>query len=70
MAMNLRVRPLRIEYPGVWYHVTSRGNEKNRIFSNDQDKRRFLGILSATINLYGVELYAYVLMDVMIDFSK
>ena len=64
------VTPLRIEYAGAWYHVTSRGNEKNRIFSNDQDKRRFLGILSATINLYGVELYAYVLMDVMIDFSK
>ena len=24
-------RPLRIQYPGVWYHVTSRGNERRRI---------------------------------------
>jgi len=65
------VRPLRIEYAGAWYHVTSRGNEKKKIFGDAQDKRRFLGILSATIiNLYGAELHAYVLMDVMMGFSK
>jgi len=57
------VRPLRIEYPGAWYHVTSRGNEKKKIFSDDQDKRRFLEILSATSTLYAVEVHAYVLME-------
>jgi len=25
-------RPLRIEFPGAWYHVTCRGNEKRNIF--------------------------------------
>jgi REP element-mobilizing transposase RayT len=57
------VRPLRIEYPGAWYHVTSRGNENKKIFSDDHDKKRFLEILSTTRNLYGVEVHAYVLMD-------
>jgi len=59
----MEFRPLRIEYPGAWYHVTSRGNEKKKIYSDDQDKRRFLEILSATMNLYGVEVHAYVLME-------
>ena len=57
------VRPLRIEYPGAWYHVTSRGNEKKKIFSDDQDKRSFLEILSATSTLYAVEVHSYVLME-------
>ncbi|TET92719.1 MAG: hypothetical protein E3J46_00930 [Desulfobacteraceae bacterium] len=60
---SFMVRPLRIEYPGAWYHVTSRGNEKKKIYSDDQDKRRFLEILSETRNLYGVEVHAYVLME-------
>ena len=57
------VRPLRIEYPGAWYHVTSRGNENKEIFSDDHDKKTFLEILSKTRNLYGVEVHAYVLME-------
>ncbi len=28
-------RPLRIEYPGAVYHVTSRGNEKKPVFKDD-----------------------------------
>jgi hypothetical protein len=27
-------RPLRIEYPGAFYHVTSRGNERKETFSS------------------------------------
>lgn len=34
-------RPLRIEYPGALYHVTSRGNEKRKIFLQDSDRLRF-----------------------------
>jgi hypothetical protein len=30
-------RPLRIEFPGAVYHVTSRGNERKAIFRGDQD---------------------------------
>jgi hypothetical protein len=31
-------RPLRIEYPGAYYHVTSRGNERKAIFRDDRDR--------------------------------
>ena len=31
------VRPLRIAYPGAWYHVTSRGNEQKDVFKSRKD---------------------------------
>ena len=27
-------RPLRIEYPGAYYHVINRGNNQEKIFKN------------------------------------
>ena len=30
-------RPLRIEYPGAFYHVTSRGNERKAIYKAARD---------------------------------
>jgi len=56
-------RPLRIEYPGAWYHVTCRGNEKRNIFRDDADRDKWLEILSADLKLYRIELHAYVLMQ-------
>ena len=38
-------RPLRIEYPGAVYHVTSRGNEKKPVFKTDTDRQNFLNTL-------------------------
>ncbi len=35
-------RPLRIEYDGAIYHVTSRGNEKRLIYKDEEDRRIFL----------------------------
>ena len=35
-------RPLRIEFPGAYYHVTSRGNEQKEIFKSNKDRERFL----------------------------
>ena len=45
-------RPLRIEFPGAVYHVTSRGNARDRIFHNEQDNRKFLEILETTVDRY------------------
>ena len=56
-------RPLRIEYPGAYYHVTSRGNERKAIFRDESDRKKFLEILSASIEQFVVRLHAYVLMD-------
>jgi hypothetical protein len=35
-------RQLRIEYPGAFYHVTSRGNRGQLIFEDDRDRLKFL----------------------------
>ena len=56
-------RPLRIEYPGAWYHVTCRGNERKAIFSDDLDRKKFLEILAESAEFYDIEIHAYVLMD-------
>lgn len=56
-------RPLRIEYPGALYHVTSRGNEKRRIFLQDSDRLRFLRILEEYHERYGILIHNYVLMN-------
>jgi hypothetical protein len=38
-------RPLRIEYDGALYHLTSRGNEQKPIFRDDADRKLFLNTL-------------------------
>jgi len=35
-------RPLRITYPGAFYHVTSRGNERKDVFKSKRDREKFL----------------------------
>ena len=35
-------RPLRIAYPGAFYHITSRGNEQKTVFKNIRDREKFL----------------------------
>jgi len=56
-------RPLRIEYPGAWYHVTCRGNEKRNIFRDDADRAKWLETLSGNLKLYRIELHSYVVMQ-------
>lgn len=55
-------RPLRIEFPGAIYHVTSRGNARQDIYLNDGDRRLFLDVLSATVEKYNWVCHAYCLM--------
>jgi hypothetical protein len=45
-------RPLRIEFAGVLYHVTSRGNERKPVYRDDRDRARFLGRLSAVVGTH------------------
>lgn len=56
-------RPLRIEYPGAFYHVTCRGNERRPIVKDDPDRKAFLDRLQTSLEHYAVVLHAYVLMD-------
>ena len=56
-------RPLRIQYPGAFYHVTSRGNERQGIYKNNRDREKFLEYLSSASERYGAVIHAYCLMD-------
>lgn len=56
-------RPLRIEYGGAVYHVTSRGNERKPIFRDDEDRVAILDILHAVNRRYNWLCHAYCLMN-------
>ncbi len=55
-------RPLRIQYPNAFYHITSRGNEKRRIFTSDRDCEKFKEYLAQAQEKFGFILHGYVLM--------
>jgi REP element-mobilizing transposase RayT len=55
-------RPLRIEYAGAVYHVTSRGNEKKPVFKDDADRLNFLNTLQHVNKRYNWICHAYCLM--------
>ena len=56
-------RPLRIEYPNAFYHITSRGNEQKDIFKNDRDREKFLSYLESATERYGAAIHVYCLMN-------
>ena len=56
-------RPLRIEYPGAFYHVIQRGNERKDIFISDQDRVKFYEYLAILHTRYKVNLHGYCLMN-------
>jgi len=60
--VSTMARPLRIEYAGALYHVTARGDRGEDIFSDDQDRNAFLGILSQVCQRFVVSCHAYCLM--------
>ncbi len=39
-------RPLRIEYAGALYHITSRGDRHEDIYRDNEDRKQWLEILS------------------------
>ena len=56
-------RPLRIEFPDALYHVTARGDRRENIFEDDQDRRQFLLVLGQIIARFNWICYAWCLMD-------
>lgn len=56
-------RPLRLEYPGALWHVTSRGNERREIFRDDADREVFFETLQRVVAMFRWRIYAWVLMN-------
>jgi len=57
------VRPLRLSFENAVYHITARGNRRDRIFYSDRDKEVFLKKLEEMLIKYSMICYAYCLMD-------
>ena len=56
-------RPLRIEFPGAVYHVTSRGDRRENIFEDDVDRHALLDILGQGSARFNARVLSYCLMS-------
>jgi len=56
-------RPLKVEFDGALYHITSRGNERKPIFKDNTDHEIFLDTLHKVNKRYNWICHAYCLMD-------
>jgi len=56
-------RKPRVEFEGAFYHVIVRGNQRQKIFGDDQDRLRYLERLEHYRQRYGFTVYAYVLLS-------
>jgi len=55
-------RPLRIEFPGAWYHVMNRGAGRKNIFRKPEHRKQFRDLLGQVSSLFQCEVHAYCLM--------
>ncbi|MFH2138204.1 MAG: transposase [Candidatus Omnitrophota bacterium] len=55
-------RPLRLQGEGILYHITSRGDDRKKIFVGESDFNKFLEYLKISQDKYKFHLYAYCLM--------
>ena len=55
-------RPLRIEFPGAWYHVMNRGRRRELVYEDDADYHGFIAVLQEAARLWDVGISAYCLM--------
>lgn len=55
-------RPLRIEYPGAVYHITTRGNRRAQVFIDEEDRKIFFAVLEEIAHRFNTVCHAYCLM--------
>nr|WP_298145721.1 transposase [uncultured Pseudomonas sp.] len=56
-------RPLRIEFAGALYHITSRGDGREDIYLSDHDRELFLSVLDEVCQRFNWHCHAYCLMS-------
>ena len=56
-------RPLRLELAGGLYHVTSRGDRREAIYIDDEDREKWLEILGNVCSRFNWRCHAHCLMD-------
>ena len=55
-------RPLRVEFPGAFYHIIHRGNGGRAVFKSIGDRKRFLEYLEAASSRFALRIHTYCLM--------
>lgn len=55
-------RPLRIEYPGAWYHIMNRGRRSEDVFLGKRDYAMFIDLLQESADMWNLRIAAYCLM--------
>ncbi len=55
-------RPLRIEFAGALYHITSRGDRREAIYEDEEDRETFLSVLAEVVERYNWICHAFCLM--------
>src|SRR3990170_5749091 len=60
---HLMARPLRVEYPGAYYHVINRGNAGENIFIDERDREIFLEYLAKGTERFITKIHTYCLMS-------
>jgi REP element-mobilizing transposase RayT len=55
-------RPLRLEFAGALYHISSRGDRREDIYETDNDRAVFLSVLEQVCEVYNWVCHAYCLM--------
>lgn len=55
-------RPLRLEFSGALYHVTARGDRREPIYEDDDDRTAFLDVLASVAQRFNWLVHAYCLM--------
>ncbi len=55
-------RPLRVEYPGAFYHVMHRGNYGSAIFKSTRDREKLFEYFAKAVERYKLKIHTYCLM--------
>ncbi len=55
-------RQARLVLPGALHHLLQRGNNRQQVFADDEDRRSYLDGLREATRLHGVRVHGYVLM--------
>jgi putative transposase len=56
-------RPLRIEFPGVLYHVTARGDRWEELVVDDTDRASLLAVVAQGLGRFDAVMLSYCLMS-------
>ena len=55
-------RPLRIQYPGAWYHVMNRARRGQDLYPDRAHMAAFLDLLKETVDMFNLKVSSYCLM--------